>query len=250
MGLKIGGLELFTKLLFYFIHERIWQKIRFGKLSKSAKADNVRREVAPNLFAYATNITKSDREKLNNHKAFTIWLTGLPASGKSSIAKELETQLHQREYRSYCLDGDNTRLGINSDLSFSDEDRKENIRRVAEICKLFNDSGIIIIASFISPFELDRLNAKKIIGSENFIEVFVDANVETCKQRDKKGLYKLAAQGKLKNFTGVNSPYERPASPDIHLRSDSMNIEMCVNQIINTLSERKLLVYTKAMQLS
>lgn len=241
-GLKIGSLEIITKLLLYFIHERVWHGIKFGLLTRVKRAEQVKRENAGNLFAQTMKIGKNEREALNKHKAFTIWLTGLPASGKSSIARELDVRLFNMGYRSYCLDGDNTRIGINSDLGFSGEDRSENIRRVAEIAKLFNEAGIITIASFISPFENDRMQAKQIIGPPNFVETYVDADIEVCKKRDKKGLYRLAAQGKLKNFTGISSPYEKPVSADIHIDSGSMMVEECADMVLQSLTKMGYLI--------
>ena len=167
--------------------------------------------------------------------------------GKSSIAEELDKWFFENGYSSYVIDGDNTRLGINSDLSFTKEDRSENIRRVAEICKLFNDSGTIVIASFISPFEEDRNRAATIIGIDSVIETFVDASLETCKVRDVKGLYKLAAEGKLKNFTGVDSPYERPSAPAIHLHTDSKSVKKCADEIIGYLKSRAIISVSSGM---
>ena len=189
-----------------------------------------------NLFKQTTKVTRAQREELNNNKSFTLWFTGLSSSGKSTIAAELEAQLFAKGYRTYILDGDNTRLGINSDLSFSNEDRAENIRRVAQISKLFNEAGIIVIASFISPFEADRQIAKGIIGEENFIEVYINSSLEVCKRRDPKGLYKLALSGKIKDFTGIDSPYEAPKSPDIHLHTDALAADECVKIIIDKLN--------------
>jgi len=234
-GAKIGGMELITKMLLYFFHERTWHKISFGLPSRMNKAEKIKQANAPNLFAQHDKIGRSQREELNGNKAFTIWLTGLSGSGKSSIATELDTVFFKNELRSYVLDGDNTRLGINSDLTFSKEDRSENIRRVAEICKLFNEAGIITIAAFISPFEGDRLKAKNIIGSNSFIEVFVDASLEVCKARDLKGLYKLAEQGKIKDFTGINSPYEKPIAPNIHIVTDKEPLQICIDKVLSCL---------------
>lgn len=239
LGVKIGGFELITKMLLYFVHERVWHKIRFGVPTRINKAEKVQRENADKLFLQTSKVTRQQREKLNEHQAFTIWLTGLSASGKSTIANELDSWFYKHGYRSYVIDGDNTRLGINSDLSFSAEDRSENIRRVAEICKLFNDSGVIAVASFISPFRQDRLLANEIIGSNSFVETFVDASLETCKARDKKGLYALAESGKLKNFTGISSPYEKPLSPDIHIYSDSQSIQHSIDNILEFLLTNK-----------
>jgi adenylylsulfate kinase len=193
-------------------------------------------DVSQNLFAQTTKVTRAQREALNNNKAFTLWFTGLSSSGKSTIAAELEARLFAAGYRAYILDGDITRLGINSDLSFSIKDRTENIRRVAYISKLLNDAGIITIASFISPFANDRHSARSIIGENSFIEVFIDSSLEVCKMRDPKGLYKQALAGKIKDFTGIDSPYEAPTSPDIHLHTDSTTPDECVSTIINWLN--------------
>jgi len=241
-GAKIGGAELLTKMVLYFIHERLWYKTKFGIPSRRSKADRVKNEVATNLFMHASKVTRQQREELNENPSFTIWLTGLSASGKSTIATELDSWFYKHGLRSYIIDGDNTRIGINSDLSFSKEDRSENIRRVAEICKLFNEAGTIVIASFISPFEEDRQMAKSIIGPDSFIEVFADAHIETCKARDVKGLYSLAESGKIKNFTGISSPYEPPASPDIHLRTDTDSLASCVHKVIEFLRVNNLIV--------
>lgn len=161
-----------------------------------------------------------------------IWLTGLSGSGKSTIANELEFTLHKFGIKSYVLDGDNIRTGLNSDLGFSDADRKENMRRIAEVAKLFSDSETVTIAAFISPFSDERAEAKKIIGSENFIEAYVDASLEICEQRDVKGLYKKARAGEISNFTGIDSPYEAPDSPDILLESGKLTIKECVKKIM------------------
>ncbi|OJX01787.1 MAG: adenylyl-sulfate kinase [Bacteroidetes bacterium 43-93] len=200
-------------------------------------AERNRKNIEPQLFKQTIKINRQQREDKNGHKSITLWLTGLSASGKSSIATELDAWLHNHGYNSYVLDGDNTRLGINTDLSFSKEDRKENIRRVAEICKLFNDAGTIVIAAFISPFAEDRQNARTVIGADSFVEIFVDANIDTCKMRDKKGLYALAEQGKIKDFTGINSPYERPATPDIHINANNSTIKESVATIIAALEK-------------
>ncbi len=239
-GAKIGGMELITKMLLYFFHERTWHKISFGLPSRMNKAKKIKQANAPNLFVQHNKIGRLQRENLNGNKAFTIWLTGLSGSGKSSIATELDSVFFNNGLRSYVLDGDNTRIGINNDLTFSKEDRSENIRRVAEICKLFNEAGIITIAAFISPFEEDRINAKKIIGRESFIEVFADASLEVCKTRDVKGLYKLAEQGKIKDFTGVDSPYEKPPSPHIHLATDTDTVQNSINHILHFLGQNHL----------
>ena len=164
-----------------------------------------------NLTKHNFKISKSDREKIKNQKACTIWMSGLSGSGKSTIANQLENTLNSLGYHTYILDGDNTRLGLNKGLGFSEEDRIENIRRVSEVAKILNDAGIITICSFISPFEKNREQAKEIIG-ENFIEVFIDADLSTCEERDPKGLYKKARAGEIKDFTGISSPFETPSN--------------------------------------
>lgn len=241
LATKIGLAEFLTKLLLYYLHERFWQHGTLGLPSKYKQAQMVQKEVKPNLFEHVGKISRGQREQLNNNPSFTLWLTGLSGSGKSTMAAEVEAWIHGKQGRVYILDGDNTRLGINSDLSFSDEDRAENIRRVAELCKLFNDAGVIVIASFISPFNDDRLLAKSIIGKDSFIEVFADASLTVCRQRDTKGLYKRALEGKIKNFTGITSPYEQPISPDIHLHTDKASVPECLALIQKYLLGNKLI---------
>jgi len=187
------------------------------------------------LFKHISKISRADRERLNNSKAFTIWLTGLSASGKSTIANEIEAWIYGEKIQAYVLDGDNTRSGINKDLTFSDADRTENIRRVAEICKLFNDAGVIAIAALISPFEKDRRMARNIIGDNDFIEIFIDCSLSECIKRDPKGLYKLALEGQINDFTGINSPYEPPQAPALHLHTDINSIDECIRLVKNYL---------------
>ena len=190
-----------------------------------------------NVIPIAHKIKRSDRERIKNQKACVIWLTGLSGSGKSTIANELEYQLNKMNYHTYLLDGDNIRNGLNSDLGFSDKDRKENIRRISEVAKLFLDAGIITITAFISPFIEDREKAREIIG-EDFIEVFVDTPIEVCIKRDPKGLYQKALNGEIKEFTGINSPYEKPKNPDIHIETAKTNISLSVALIIKYLNEK------------
>lgn len=161
------------------------------------------------------SITREHREQLNRHKGKVIWFTGLSGSGKSTLANALEEALHRKNYRTFILDGDNIRHGLNKDLGFSNEDRVENIRRIAEVAKLMMDAGLVVITAFISPFKEDRRLAKELIGSKNFLEVYLDTPIEICEGRDIKGLYKKARLGQLKNMTGIDSPYEAPVSPDI-----------------------------------
>lgn len=176
-------------------------------------------------------VTREQKEALNQQKAFVIWLTGLSGSGKSTIARNLEVSLFQSGIRTLVLDGDNTRRSINCDLDFSTTGRKENIRRVAEIAKLLNDAGVVVITAFISPFLEDRSMAKSIIGEDYFIEVFVDAGLELCIERDTKGLYQKAINGELKDFTGINSPYETPDNPNVILNTRNQEPKESIQSI-------------------
>ena len=176
-------------------------------------------------------LQKIDREKMLQQKAKVLWLTGLSGSGKSTIAQHLERHLYNEGFFAQVLDGDNIRSGINSNLGFSVEDRSENIRRIAEIAKLYLNSGIITINSFISPTISIRAMAQEIIGTENFIEVYINAPLEVCEARDVKGLYQKARKGEIKGFTGIDSPYEAPTNPAIEIKTNELNVEASVNQI-------------------
>ena len=180
-------------------------------------------------------VSRRQKEELNGVKSFVLWLTGLSGAGKTTIAKELEEKLYERKLRTIILDGDNTRMGINSDLDFSAQGRRENIRRVAEISKLMNDAGVIVIASFISPYAADRWMARNIIGKENFLEVFVDAPLKVCIERDTKGLYQKALTGELNQFTGIDSPYEAPVYPALHIETAKQSKEASVLTILQSL---------------
>jgi adenylylsulfate kinase len=179
------------------------------------------------------NITREQKEELNGHKSFVVWLTGFSGSGKSTIANALEVTLFEKGIRSFCLDGDNTRLGINKDLGFSSVDRTENIRRVAEMSKLFLESGTIVITSFISPLISDREMAKNIIGDSDFVEVFINCPLVICEERDVKGLYAKAKRGEIKDFTGIDSPFEAPLNSDIELFTNQNSIKECVEIILD-----------------
>jgi adenylylsulfate kinase len=185
-----------------------------------------------NLYPIQTKVTKDLRERLMNQRAKVIWFTGLSGSGKSTLAVQLEAQLHQLGHKTYLLDGDNIRVGLNKDLTFADEGRVENIRRIGEVSKLFLDAGVIVLSAFISPFKADREQVKKIVGEEHYIEVFVDAPLEVCEQRDVKGLYKKARAGEVKNFTGIDSPYEVPDNPDITLLTHELSVEESIELLI------------------
>lgn len=186
-------------------------------------------------------ITREGREKKNNHKSVVIWLTGLPCAGKSTIAHALEDKLFSLNCHAYVLDGDNVRHRLCSDLGFSSNDRRENIRRISEVAKLFIGAGVIIITAFISPFKEDRMNARKLIGESDFIEVFCDCNLGICEERDIKGHYKKARVGEIKEFTGISSPYEPPESPEIYLNTGDMSIKECVDVIMGYLAKQKII---------
>jgi len=203
----------------------------------------------------ATNITwhpslsRRERFALRRQKGLTIWLTGLSASGKSTVATALEQHLLHLGLAAYRLDGDNIRFGLNKDLGFSEADRNENIRRIGEVAKLFADSATIAITSFISPYRADREVARKlheqVIAEDDegipFVEVFVDVPIDVAEKRDPKGLYKKARAGEIKDFTGVSAPYEEPSSPEIHIRTDQQTVEECVAQIVQWLLQKELI---------
>ena len=188
-----------------------------------------------NLFKVTQRVSKEEREDLLKQRGKTIWLTGLSGSGKSTIANELAVKLHNEGKLVYVLDGDNIRMGINKDLGFSVNDRKENIRRISEVANLMTDLGVIVITAFISPFENERQIAKDIIGKDNFTEVYIKAPLDVCEERDPKGLYKKARTGEIPMFTGIDSPYEEPMNPDMFIKTDKMSVEDSVEFIYENL---------------
>lgn len=183
-------------------------------------------------------LDRKDRSQLLNQKSIVLWLTGLSGSGKSTVAIALEKILFDRGYASYLLDGDNIRKGINAGLTFSNEDREENIRRIAEVSKLMIDAGLICINSFVSPTIAIRAKAKEIIGTDDFVEVFINTPLEVCEQRDVKGLYKKARAGEIKNFTGIDAPYEAPESPTIEIHTVDKTPEECAMEILEKIISR------------
>ncbi len=186
-----------------------------------------------NIFPITdTILSKTDKEQLLKQKALVIWMVGLSGSGKSTLARSFENNLYKMGFLTKVLDGDNLRVGINDNLGFSIEDRVENIRRAAEVSKLFSNCGVITICSLISPTECIRKMAKEIIGEENFYEVFVNCPIEVCESRDVKGLYAKARNGEIKNFTGIDSPFEHPLSPELVLRTDLDNLEVCQTKLL------------------
>lgn len=196
--------------------------------------------MSKNIYPFSYNITKKDRNKRLNHKSPVIWLTGLSGSGKTTIANSLQTYLFNNNINSYVLDGDNVRSGLNKELGFSDIDRKENIRRISEVSKLFSDAGILTITAFISPFEEDRKIAKEIIESD-FIQIYISTPIEICEQRDPKGLYKKVRNNEIKNFTGISSPYEIPTNSNYILDTTNCSVEECVLEIVEYLKNKEIL---------
>jgi len=190
------------------------------------------------IIPHSFYVDRKKREELNNHPSFLIWFTGLSGSGKSTIASRLEEELFNRGYHTYILDGDNVRSGLNSDLDFTDKGRVENIRRIGEVANLFVDAGIIVMASFISPFRQERELVKNRVGTAHFFEVFVDCPIEECETRDVKGLYKKARAGEIPDFTGISSPYEIPESPDIVIDTSKNTVDKAVQKLIYKLAER------------
>jgi len=186
-------------------------------------------------------ITKGDRRALNGHGSTILWFTGLPSSGKSTLANEVEKVLIQTQKRTYILDGDNVRVGLCKDLGFSAEDREENIRRIGEVSKLFADAGVIVLSAFVSPYRADRDRIREIVEDGEFIEVFVDCPVEECEKRDVKGLYKKAREGIIKGFTGIDDPYEEPTSPEIVIKTSELSIEESTDKILKYLGDKGII---------
>jgi adenylylsulfate kinase len=191
-----------------------------------------------NIVWHQATVTRERREQMNKHRAKLLWFTGLSGSGKSTLAHALEEELYQRGCRTYVFDGDNVRHGLCGDLGFSDRDRTENIRRIAEMAKLFVDAGVISLTAFISPFREDRDRARGLFPHGDFIEVYVDCPLEVCESRDVKGLYKRARAGEIKDFTGISSPYEPPSKPEIIIQTADREVMDCVNEIIRSLELR------------
>lgn len=189
--------------------------------------------MSENTVFHHYNITRADREKQLNQRSFVLWFTGLSGSGKSTIANAVEQKLFDAGYKTYTLDGDNIRQGINRGLTFTAEDRAENLRRIAEVSKLFVDSGQICMAAFVSPTIQDRKIVRDIVGDKDFIEVFVDTPLEVCEQRDVKGLYAKARKGEIKNFTGISAPYEAPINPEILVKTENKSVEESAQEVFN-----------------
>ena len=188
-----------------------------------------------NVIYHQASVTRKRRNKLNDHHSVVLWFTGLSGSGKSTLAHALEEKLFQKGCRTFVLDGDNIRHGLNSNLDFSEKSRKENIRRVSEVSKLMMESGLIVMTAFISPFNKDRDEARRLISSDDFIEIYCKASLETCEARDVKGLYKRARAGEIKNYTGIDSPYEKPENPELVIDTDQQSLEESMSNILDFL---------------
>lgn len=193
--------------------------------------------VSDDIVWHNTTVTHQDRVKLKRQQPVVLWFTGLSGSGKSTVANAVESKLLSLGKHSYLLDGDNVRHGLNKDLGFSDADRIENIRRIGEVAKLFVDSGAIVLTAFISPFISDRQQARELLAEKQFLEVFIDTPLKICEQRDPKGLYKKARKGEIKNFTGIDSKYEAPLNPEIHVKTANKSIEECAELVVKQLVE-------------
>ena len=199
------------------------------------------RPASPNVVWHHATVTRERREKLQGHRGVVLWFTGLPSSGKSTIAHALEEDLHRMRCRTIVLDGDNVRHGLNGDLGFSEKDREENIRRIGEVARLFIEAGTIVLTAFVSPFRHGRERARGLLLRGDFLEIYCRCPVSICEQRDPKGHYKLAKEGKLKEFTGVSAAYEEPADPELVLDTDRLAIEGSVARIKELLRDRRII---------
>jgi len=194
--------------------------------------------MAKHVIPHNYQVSKKDRLTANNHNSFLLWFTGLSGSGKSTIANLVEQKLYEKGIKTYTLDGDNIRKGINNDLSFSPEDRTENIRRIAEVSNLMIDAGLVVLAAFVSPYKKDRDNIRTIVKDVNFVEVYVNTSLEECERRDVKGLYKKARAGEIKNMTGISAPYEAPQNPQIEIKTETESVEDAVSRIIDYITPK------------
>jgi adenylylsulfate kinase len=194
-----------------------------------------------NVIYHQPTVSREKRNQLNGHKSAVIWLTGLSGSGKSTLAHAVEEKLFNKDCRAFVLDGDNVRYGLSLNLGFSDNDRKENIRRIGEVAKLMTEAGVIIIAAFISPFKKDRNMVRNLMPHGDFIEIYCNASLEICEKRDVKGLYKRARAGEIKHYTGIDSPYEAPENPELIIDTEQETLNRSVSEVINFLQTRKII---------
>jgi len=204
---------------------------------------NFMEKQSSNTVWHHATVTRVRREEQNGHKAVVLWFTGLSGAGKSTLAHAVEEQLHQMGCRTFVLDGDNVRHGLCGDLGFTDEDRQENIRRIAEVSKLMLESGTITLTAFISPFKAERNLARKLVPHGDFIEIYCACDLTICEERDVKGLYKKARKGEIKHFTGISSPYEVPDKPELVIETSKYELEACVSQVLDLLKERGVIEY-------
>jgi len=195
----------------------------------------------PNTIYHNATVTRERRNQLNGHKSVVIWFTGLSGSGKSTLAHSVEEKLHNLDCRTFVLDGDNVRHGLSSNLSFSDDDRKENIRRIGEAAKLMMESGVIAMTAFISPFKKDRNLVRQLLPQGDFIEIYCNASLEACESRDVKGLYKCARAGEIKNYTGIDSPYEAPSNPELVIDTESESLEESAAKVVDFLKYKEII---------
>ena len=195
----------------------------------------------PEIIYHNATVTRERRNQMNKHKSVVIWFTGLSGSGKSTLAHSVEEELHNLNCRTFVLDGDNVRHGLSSNLTFSDNDRKENIRRIGEVAKLMMEGGIIAITAFISPFKKDRNLARQLLSQGDFIEIYCKASLETCESRDVKGLYKRARAGEIKNYTGIDSPYEAPDNPELIIDTKNEPLEESTTKVVDFLKSKKII---------
>ena len=194
-----------------------------------------------NIIYHQASVTRQRRNKLNNHRSVVLWFTGLSGSGKSTLAHSLEEKLFQKGCKTFVLDGDNVRHGLNSNLDFSKAGRTENIRRISEVSKLMLESGLIVMTAFISPINKDRGEARQLISNEDFIEIYCKASIETCETRDVKGLYRRARAGEITNYTGIDSPYEVPKNPELTIDTDNQSLEGSVSTILSFLKSNEII---------
>jgi len=202
---------------------------------------NTNPENSANTVWHHATVTRQRREEQNDHKSIILWFTGLSGAGKSTLAHAVEEQLHQIGCRTYVMDGDNVRHGLCGDLEFSEQDRKENIRRIGNVSKLFLEAGVIVLTAFISPFRSDRQLVRNMVAHGDFLEIYCDTPIEVCEQRDIKGLYEKARKGLIKEFTGISSPYEMPQKPELTIKTGEKSLEECVKEVITLLGERGII---------
>ena len=207
--------------------------------------EKLKTKASTNIFPSPSSVSIADRHLLNGHRGALIWFTGLSGSGKSTLAHAVEEKLHSLCVRSYVLDGDNIRTGLNKDLGLSPEDRKENIRRIAEVAKLMVDSGLLVFAAFIAPYKPSREYVHKLMADWPYYEVYVKCSVEECAKRDPKGLYKKARAGEITNMTGISAPYEEPEHSDLIIETDKLGLQQCVDEVISFLLKQDLIMKTE-----